>query len=225
MTTIAKGSAVELCAHPDCKRDNGKPAHTPDGMCRSCQRRVATALERVVLDWVQLHQLPAPNKGDKMRGAKVKDYGHPAEWASDMLTKIAICLRAAHDNLASTLAEQGHEAPGEDYPSERAAVIAAHTYLSVRIDKLCRQEWAPDIIAEWHGLHSKVRSQLGLTRPRIALPTPCPDCDMRTLTRYIDVQRDWIECGNCQTQIRSEHYPLWTSIVLEELVTEAQGQS
>ncbi|MDO3339920.1 hypothetical protein [Mycobacteroides abscessus] len=56
-------------------------------MPRSCQRRVATALERVVIDWVRLHQLPAPGKGDK-----VKAYVHPAEWASDMLTQIAVCL-------------------------------------------------------------------------------------------------------------------------------------
>ena len=221
MTTIAKDTATELCAHPDCKRDNGKPAHTPDGMCHGCQRRVATALERVVLDWVQLHRdLPAPHKGAKERSAKVKDYGHPAEWASDMLANIAGSLHAAHDNLADALSEA---APPETVRNEQAAVRDAHNYLSVRIEKLCRQNWAPEIITEWLGLHSTVRHQLGMTRPRIALPAPCPECELRTLTRYIDVQRDWIECGNCQAQIKGEHYPLYTRMVLEELVTEGRS--
>lgn len=64
-----------------------KPAGGSNKGPRSCQRRVATALECVVIDWVRLHQLPAPGKGDK-----VKAYDHPAEWASDMLTQIAVCL-------------------------------------------------------------------------------------------------------------------------------------
>ncbi len=207
---------MALCTHPDCKRDNGNPTHTPGGMCTPCQRRVATTLQRVVLDWVQLRRdLPAPNKTDRERGAKVKDYGHPAEWASDMAADIAACLYAAHDNLAEAL---DSTRPPKVAASEGAAVREAYNYLSVRIHKLAHQDWAPDIIVEWMGLHSKVRSQLGLTRPRIALPTPCPECELRTLTRYMDVQRDWVECGNCQAQIKSEHYPLYTRLVLDELV-------
>lgn len=197
-------TTVARCAHPDCKRDRGEAAYTELGVCEPCQRRVARALDRVVMDWVTLHAtLPAPNKGEKQRTAKVKEYGHPAEWASVMAADIAECLNAAHDSLADTLGQTPPPHPGA---SEVVRVRAAYKYLSVRIVELCRTVYAADLITEWIDLHAKVRGQLGLSRPRIAVPMPCPQCEVAALVRISDFGGDWIECGNCQTTITTSHY-------------------
>lgn len=201
-------TTVARCTHPDCKRDKGEPQYTELGVCEPCQHRVARQLDRVVMDWVCLHAtLPAPNKGEKQRGAKVKEYSHPAEWASDTAADIATRLNEAHDSLADTLGQTPPPHPGT---SEVVRVRAAYAYLSVRIGDLCRTDYAPDIITEWIDMHAKVRGQLGLSRPRIALPVPCPQCEALTLVKTMDVGRDWVECGNCQTTITERHYRFYS---------------
>lgn len=216
-------TAVKTCAHPDCTRAEGKPAPTSQGVCEPCQRRIARRLNQLAADWVMLHALlPAPLKGDKTRGAKIRDYGHPAEWASDMAADIAECLNAAHDALADT---RNETPPPPPTASETTRVRAAYNYLSVRIAALSHTDYVGDTITEWNGLHTKVRQHLGQTRPRIAMAAPCPQCSMRTLIRYIDVRQDWVECGTCKLIITEDLYRFYAQVLLDEILTDTPPET
>lgn len=68
-----------------------------------------------------------------------------------------------------------------------------------------------------------MRHQLGLTRPRIVLPIPCPQCDVASLVRTVDVRRDWIECGACDTVIDERFYRFYTDRYLCEATRSGQG--
>lgn len=211
-------TAVQTCAHPDCTRDRGNPAPTPLGICEPCQRRVQRRLNQLAADWLLLHHmLPEPLKGDKTRTAKHRDYGHPAEWASDMAADIATALNDVHDNLAET---RNETPPPPPTSSEKTRIKAAYRYLAARIPALCQTDYAADTINDWNRLHTKVRHHLGQTRPRIAMAAPCPECNMRTLIRNIDVRQDWVECGTCQLVITEDLYRFYAQVLLDEILTD-----
>ncbi|CPW33102.1 Uncharacterised protein [Mycobacteroides abscessus] len=145
-------------------------------------------------------KIPRPGRGfshlnrpvGQTRGRVAASAASPPRW--NALSSIGFgCTSSRHPARATRSRPTTTRLNGPRTCSRRSL----YAYLSVRIDNLCRQDERRTSSPNGKGLHSKVRSQLGLTRPRIALPTPCPDCDMRPLMRYIDVQRDWIECGNC----------------------------
>ena len=68
------------------------------------------------------------------------------------------------------------------------------------------------------GMQLKIRTRLGLTRQKQTLPTPCPACELRTLSRTIDFRSDFIDCENCGHIIREEHYPFYTRMVLDTIL-------
>jgi Zn ribbon nucleic-acid-binding protein len=208
------------CVYPKCGAPNGDPELTSDGVCQSCQRRFTRLLGWLVMDWVNIHAtLPTPARRNQQERRNVQQsFGHPAEWASDTAADIAAVLNEAHDGLADHLRESPAPNPAV---AEQYRVRAAWNYLECRIPELSRTDFAYDIAAEMLDLHGRIRSRLGLTRPRQILPTPCPACELRTLYRTIDIRRDYIECGSCGHVIREEHYPFYTRMVLDLIIDDA----
>ncbi|EOM78051.1 hypothetical protein DW322_11200 [Rhodococcus rhodnii] len=210
---------VRPCRHPRCDRDHGNPALTELGMCDPCQRHLHRLLGWLVLDWVNLaRNLPTPTApaGTDHRATR-HTYGHPAEWASDTARSIADTLNEIHDALADHL---GETPPPHPTVTDRIRVRAAWRYLEPRIHLLSATDWATDTVTELSDLHRKIRSRLGHTIPRTALPTPCPSCELRTLTRSQSPNRDAIECGACGWHIPDTDYQRYARIVLDTLVDD-----
>lgn len=141
-----------------------------------------------------------------------REYGHPAEWASDKAALIATILNDTHDSLADAL---GNEPPPHPYTSEHIRIRAAYTYLTDHHTQLCRQDWAYDTAVEIRDQHRQIRNRLGQTRPRIILPAPCPRCEQSTLVRTIDYRRDQIDCEECGHTITGDHYEFYTRLLLD----------
>lgn len=228
MSTAPLTAGTRPCSYPGCKDPSdpdGNPRSTSDGMCvevmrngrpRGCQANFRRDLRHLVLDWVQLRrQLPAPlRQADHPTRNHTREYGHPAEWASDTCDLITAVLNWTHDALADSLGQTPPPHPGT---GEHIQVRSAWNYLDSHFTELCRQDWARDTAIEIRELHNKIRARLGHTRPRIILPTPCPRCEQLTLVRTIDFRRDQIDCGNCDHQIREDHYAFYTELLLDTL--------
>lgn len=211
--------SISPCTYPKCSDLNGDPRLTSLGMCEGCQRRFARLLGWLVMDWVNLSTLlPTPSAGKRTeRRSTQRVYGHPAEWASDAAAEIAAVLNATHDALAEHLEQR----PAPTSPAELSRVRAAWDFLECRIPELASYSGGQDAAIEIHDLHGQIRSRLGLTRPRQILPTPCPACELRgVLFRSIDRYNDSIECGACGHTIREEHYPFYTRLVLDTILSE-----
>lgn len=214
------------CRYPDCKDPKdpaGNPRMTSDGICtnpgrngrdRGCQGKFRQDIRHLVMDWVHLHQaLPEPMRSQEAKiRSSTREYGHPAEWASDKAALITEILNATHDSLAEAL---GGEPPPHPGTSERIRIRSAYAYLADHHTQLCRQEWVYDTAVEIRDQHRQVRNRLGKTRPRIILPTPCPRCEHLTLVRTIDYQRDQIDCGNCGHTITGDHYEFYTRLLID----------
>lgn len=213
---------VSPCKYPKCADRNGDPELTPDGMCFRCQRRFARTLGWLVMDWVNLStNLPTPaRRGRQERRTAQKVFGHPAEWASDTAAAITSVLNEHHEALADYLGDTPAPHPGV---SEHRRVRAAWDYLECRIDRLAATDFGHDAAVDICDLHGQTRARLGLTRPRQILPTPCPACELRTLFRTIDIKHDSIECGACGHTIREEHYPFYTRMVLDTILSIDQA--
>jgi hypothetical protein len=216
------GNSIRPCTFPKCADRAGDAELTSEGMCPRCQKRFARLLGWLVMDWVHLSQeLPTPaRRGSGERTSAQKVFGHPAEWASDTAAEIAAVLNTTHDALADHLGSSPAPHPGV---AERARVRAAWTFLECRIPQLALYGGGGDAAVEFRDLHHKVRSRLGLTRPRQLLPTPCPSCELRTLFRSIDAYNDSIECGNCGHTIREAHYPFYTRLVVESILSDSDA--
>lgn len=207
---------ISPCKYPKCADIHGDAQLTSLGMCEPCQRRFTRLLGWLVMDWVNISTtLPTPARRSQERHVTQVTYGHPAEWASDTTALIATVLNESHDSLADYLGETPPPHPGT---LERIRVRSAWDYLECRIPQLAATDFGGDVAVEMRDLHNQIRSQLGLTRPRQLLPTPCPACELRTLFRSIDAYNDSIECGNCHHIIREEHYPFYTRMVLDALL-------
>lgn len=210
---------ISPCKYPKCADIHGDPQLTSLGMCEPCQRRFARLLGWLVMDWVNIATtLPTPARRAQERRVTQVVYGHPAEWASDTAAEIGAILNESHDSLAEHLGETPPPHPGI---TEHLRVRAAWDYLECRIPQLAASDFAGDVAVDMRDLHGKVRSQLGLTRPRQLLPTPCPACELRTLYRSIDIRFDSIDCGHCGHVIREEHYPFYTRMVLDTILDHA----
>lgn len=216
------GNRISPCTYPKCDGSNGDPQLTSLGMCEPCQRRFARLLGWLVMDWVNLATtLPTPAvRGRQERHTATKTFGHPAEWASDTAAEIATVLNETHDALADHLGQTPAPHQGT---SEHIRVRAAWNFLECRIPDLAAYAGGGDAAVEMRDLHGQIRARLGLTRPRQILPTPCPACDLRTLFRTVDAHNDSIECGSCGHIIREEHYPFYTRLVLDTILSSNQA--
>lgn len=148
-------------------------------------------LDWLVLDWILLRTtLPTPPRKETIRRTGRREYGHPAEWASDKAARITTILNEWHDYLA----DHRNETPPPT-GSEQRRLTAAWKYLEPRIEQLCQLVEA-EAFEELSDLHHDIRRTLGYDRqPAIWLNIECPACDHRAVFR--DLQQEKLSCGNC----------------------------
>ena len=173
---------------------------------------------RLTLDWVHLHtQLPKPLRGNHTPPPAYRDYGHPAEWASDNAALIAHLFWSWHDLLAQARNERN---PPPLTAAEAVRVVKAWTYLEPRIDQLVDLVRA-EALAEIATLHRTIQRDLGATYRPETLPMPCPnlDCGKLALVREHAVGRDLIACGSCNYRVREEYYPHLVRVALDTAIT------
>ena len=177
---------------------------------------------QLLLDWIHLHTtLPTPLQSENARRQPIREYGHPAEWASDTKAKIVDLLTEWH----TMLAEHRNETPPPT-GAEQVRINAAWRYLEPRCDQLASLI-EREAFTELKDLHHEVKRRLGYTNPHYNLPIPCPndECGLRTLQRRIAVGTDLIICGSCGYTIREEHYPLFSRMMLDTLIDTASCQT
>jgi hypothetical protein len=168
---------------------------------------------QLALDWVLLHRsLPRPIQAQG-RSSKYREYGHPAQWASDKLAQIAGLFYSWHDLLA----EERNETPPRPKAAEVIHVVKAWQYLEPRFDQLVNLVDRDDL-REITELHREIRNALGYSKPRELLPIPCPGCELRTLTRTIAVGKDYISCGQCGYSVAEEYYPHLVRVAIDTLI-------
>ena len=195
----------------------------------------------LALDWINLRDhLPSPvGQGGPKRTSNVKEYGHPAEWASDTAAEITDKLFSWHDYLAE---ERGERRPpigvafgtpqfqarvDNTAQDEQRRLVAAWKYLEPRCEQLC-QLVDHEALKELPDLHHKIRSALGQYVPKYTIPVPCPndECGLRTLMRVVGVGQDFISCDACGYMIKEVHYPLLVRMTLEAFIaSNAQTSS
>lgn len=179
---------------------------------------------RLMLDWVHLRTwLPKPIAQENARRPKYRQYGHPAEWASDKCAEIADLFQSWHDLVA----EERNETPAPpDGAAEQVKIVKGWKYLEPRFEQLVTLV-EPESLREIGELHREIRNALGFSNPRQILPIPCPgiDCGLRTLTRDIAVGRDLIVCGSCGYHVvddaEGKNYQWLVHVCLDTLIDSA----
>ena len=206
------------CIYPGCRDHNGDPRLTRNTICEPSRRHYRTLLDRLVLDYLELrtsYPKPAP-LGEPVRTRRGADTpGHPGQWASDKAREIADALDGASEGLREHL---GHLPPPPRTNAESRVVNGAYRTLVDRFDDLCTYPGAQATATELYDLHGQIRRLLGHNRIRWHLPTPCPDCDLITLVRTVDIRQDSIECDNCARTIDEQHYGLYARVLLDEIL-------
>lgn len=158
-------------------------------------RHIRQDFYHLTLDWIHLHtQLPTPTASQGRR-AKNREYGHPAQWASDTAAKIAGILHDWHDLMAE---HRNETPPPPQTASEQTRITKAWKYLEPRIEQLCTLVTRDDL-KELRTLHHQIRNALGYNQPHEILPMPCPNshCGLKTMARTINVGTDTIRCATC----------------------------
>lgn len=194
----------------------------------------------LALDWINLTtHLPTPPKREQVRRSNTREYGHPAEWASDTAAEIADVFTSWHDLLAE---ERGERRPVfgivhgtthtpktspfhrrvESVQEARRRIVSAWKYLEPRCEQLVELVDYEDL-RELPELHHKVRSTMGHYIPKYTLPIPCPneECGLRTLVRVQGVGQDFISCDSCGYTIKEVHYPLLVRMTLDAFLSTA----
>lgn len=178
----------------------------------------------LALDWVHLRtHLPAPAHSEKGRRPKIREYGHPAQWASDRAAEIAAMFNSWHELLASY---RNETPPPPSTAAEQVRVVKAWNYLEPRFEQLV-EVVELEALGEVSDLHFKIRRALGLSQPLQVLPVPCPngECQLRTLTRTISVGRDHITCGTCGytvvDDVEGKNYEWLARVMLDILIDSA----
>lgn len=182
-------------------------------------RKLRRTVYWLTLDWIHLRAtLPLPPKA-RGRASNLREYGHPAEWASDKAAEIVDILASWHDLLA----EHRNERPPPKGAEERR-IVAAWKYLEPRCEQLVEVVDNEDL-RELPDLHNKIRRALGYNQPKYTLPIPCPnmDCGLRTLIRIVGVGQDFISCDSCGYTIKEIHYPLLIRMALDSLISGASA--
>lgn len=210
--------SISPCPYPGCRDLDGNPRLTRDVICEYSRRHYAGILDKLALHYVLLRRdLPRPvaPPGERVMRVVSREYGHPAEWASDSSRAIADQLSEAHDGLAEHLQ---HDPPPHPGHSEVRRIVVSHHYLTAWFDRLCTYPAAGDTAEALYDLERAVRRGLGKTNPVRHLPVPCPECRLLTLVRTFDsVGGDEVSCQACGHTIRPEHYGLWARMVIDDL--------
>lgn len=197
-------------------------------------KRLRQTLYWLALDWIQLSgALPTPPRGEGGRASNIKDYGHPAEWASDKARQIVDLMTSWHDYLAEERNERkptvgvvfgnNHfRARHETTQQDRIRLVSAWKYLEPRCEQLVGLVDADDL-KELPDLHHGIRRTLGQNAPKYTLPMPCPnnECELLTLVRIQGVGQDFISCDACGYTIKDAHYPLLIRMALDAFLSRA----
>jgi hypothetical protein len=106
--------------YPGCRDLDGNPRLTRDVICEYSRRHYGQVLDRLALHYVLLRRTlpqPAASPGERVMRVVAREYGHPAEWASDTARAIADQLGEAHDGLAEHLHHDPPPHPGHYEPA------------------------------------------------------------------------------------------------------------
>lgn len=210
------------CVYPHCRDLDGNPRLTSDVICENCRRRYRRILDRLAWNYVAIRdQLPKPQANPDDRPGKItaREYGHPAEYASDLARKIADQLNEIHDDLAE---HRGDDPPPHPGVREAGRVQAAHHYLTSWLPELCSWDAAADTAEALVDLEREARRLLGQTNPMKQLHVPCPECDMLTMVRHLALTgEDNVECRNCGYTVPEKHFGLWARMVLDDMLGAA----
>ena len=176
-------------------------------------------IRRLALDWAYLKaMMPAPSSSE-VAVRMSREYGHPAEWASDMAAKIVDVLSSWHDLMA----EKRNETPPPDARySERVRLHAAWKYLEPRCDQLV-ETVEHEALSEIPAMHRHILNVLGISARKQVLPVPCPsvECGLRMLMRTVGIGEDFVTCGACGYTIREKYYPLLVRMALDTAMDQA----
>lgn len=197
-----------------------KTQTTQDRTNQQRANKLRHAFYQLTIAWAHIHTtLPTPIHQEHARKTHTREYGHPAEWASDTTRKITNLLTEWHDLLA----EHRNEKPPPT-GCEQTRIIAAWRYLEPRIEQLI-EIVDDEAFTEIHDLNREIRNRLGHTNHQQTLAIPCPndDCQMLALQRRVTHKTDQITCGNCGYTTRSEHYQLLARIALDTLIDTAES--
>lgn len=194
-------------------------------------------------DWIHLSKtLPTPmgGGGERVSGGR-REYGHPAEWASDNGRLIADLFWNWHDLEADRRGETRptpmFDTAGRRVRSERQVIVAAWKYLDPRLEGMLAAHvpfaelrvpfiWEPvvedEAFQEIFDLHRQIRSRVGHSTPTYTLSVPCPvsTCGLRTLQRRRGMDQDYIVCGACGYAVKDSHYDFLIKVMLDTLPTD-----
>ena len=123
---------------------------------------VRNDLEHLVADFLLLGSLPKPAAQENVRRTPVTDYGHPAQWASVNLTRIAAMLSTFHGAVAQ---QRNETPPPPRVVTERVRVAKAWAYLRHRTQDLIDAVDADDLKA-MRRLHGSIQTQMGISERR-----------------------------------------------------------
>ena len=108
----------------------------PEKIWTTTPKKLRQTIYWLALDWIGLHRdLPTPPKGETTRTSNTREYGHPAEWASDKAREIVDKLTSWHDMLAEhRQAEQATKAaPDEPWPIPAGAITGPTAHKTDRM--------------------------------------------------------------------------------------------
>lgn len=195
------------------------PAEDGETPKRMNPRHLRRTLYWLALDWILLRQsLPVPPRRETTRHTTAREYGHPAEWASDRAAEIVDKVTGWHDYLAE---KRGETPPPQGAEARR--LVSAWQYLEPRLEQLAELV-EREALQELSDLHYRIRNTLGYNNPSVTLPMPCPSCELIALQRTVGIGHDYIACGNpeCNYVVRDDedgkNYKWLVRVCLDTLI-------
>lgn len=222
MPSTTTNGNIGPCVFPRCTDIEGNPRLTWEVICFPCRSRYMRIIDRLAWNYVAIRDtLPRGQSNPDERAVKItaREYGHPAEQASDVARAVADQLNEAHDGLAD---HRGDNPPPHPQNREAGKVQSAHRYLTLWHAELCTYPAAADTAESLVDLDRQVRRLLGMTSPMKQLHVPCPECELLTLVRHLAVSGvDQVECQNCGYTVPEKYFGLWARMVLDDMLEDA----